>query len=104
MVFGKIFYRREAKKEGADVEPWKNDINTAGSIFGQGEHLVTSYSGLFCEKLNTWSRFVFVMIEVLTTSWFRQDYFSSILERKSTDKAVIDFDIQKAVVTGLRAI
>lgn len=44
MVFGKTFYWREAVKEGADVEPLKNDINSAGSLFGQGEHLVTFYS------------------------------------------------------------
>lgn len=52
MVFGKTFYQREAEKEGADVEPLKNDINSAGSLFRQGEHIVNFYSGLCCEKLN----------------------------------------------------
>lgn len=52
MVFGKTFYQREAEKEGADVEPLKNDINSAGSLFGQEKHIETFYSGLFCEKLN----------------------------------------------------
>lgn len=52
MVFGKTFYWREAEKEGADVEPLKNGINAAGSLFREGEHLVAFYSGLFWEKLN----------------------------------------------------
>lgn len=52
MVFGRTFYSREAEKEGADVELLENDINSAGSLFGQGEHIVTFYSGLLCEKLN----------------------------------------------------
>lgn len=40
-VFNKSFYVREAEEEGTDVEPLKNDINTAGSLFAQGAHLVT---------------------------------------------------------------
>lgn len=48
------------------------------------------------------SRFVFVMLEVLT-SVFRQEYFSSVFERKKTNKAVIDVGVEKAAVTGLRA-
>lgn len=50
------------------------------------------------------SRFVFVMLEVLTSLVFRQEYFSSVLERKNNNKAVNDFGLEKAVVTGLRAI
>lgn len=45
------------------------------------------------------------MFEVLTSLVFRQEYFSSVLEGKNTNKAVIDFGQEKAVVvTGLRAI
>lgn len=47
--------------------------------------------------------FVFVMLEVLTSA-FRQEYFSSVFERKKANKAVIDVGVEKAVVTGLRAV
>lgn len=50
------------------------------------------------------SRFVFVMLEVLTSWVFIQEYFNSVLEMKNTNKAVIDFGLEKAVVTVLRAI
>lgn len=39
IVFSKAFYLREAEEEETDVEPLKNDINTAGSLFGQGENI-----------------------------------------------------------------
>lgn len=34
-VFNKSFCVREAEEEGTDIEPLKNDINTAGSLFEQ---------------------------------------------------------------------
>lgn len=43
------------------------------------------------------------MLDVFTSLVFKEEYFSGVLERKNTKKA-IDFDREKAVVTGLRAI
>lgn len=61
IFLSKTFNLREAEEEGTDVEPLKNDINTAGSLFGQGEHLGLS-NLVFSVKNGTFPSGIWVKI------------------------------------------